>query len=405
MITAFAIFSLLSFISFLVLIILTYKRHPDILGSWKFTLTMTLYMVATVSSVYFVLTELINGSKDYRPFITILTVIIAFISFATSVFLANRTTSINKENQKTSFVMDLIKNNAQVLKEKESEINHFIKALDHHFKSNRIAMDKILPLAEKYFQQKDREINASLIELKKGGSFKNDIQSIESALRGKHHDIFKILITYFEIREPHSHFFNSLDEASRNRTLTSNFHKILTDESNFLDILSHFIHNPEVQRIMQTSFHTLTYEEIKPIMEGQFEHSYNQLGHFFRNSYRVVKTINSFSQDDLEFKKTFLGILRSYYSENVLIAIYYNSIFTEKGLGYARELALSDFFGDKQDLENDQPIHFRKENLYFNEKDLRTIKKIFISESPDAKEIKKNEVDLKKLIQQTFDRA
>ena len=121
-----------------------------------------------------------------------------------------------------------------------------------------------------------------------------------------------------------------------------------------------------------------------------FDDQYAEVGHFFRNSYRIVKLINVYYKDDLELRKNYLGILRSQYSENVILAIYYNCVFTDKGLGYANQLLGTDFFGDKKDLAYDNPIHFRTEKLIFNEKDLKTIKKLFTVESEFFRDSKNN---------------
>lgn len=405
MLIIFSIVSLLSLASFVFFIYLLYQKTPQTLGSWKLILIITLYSITSISSVYYVVTQHIKSSTDYRPFITILTVLIAFISFTTSVFLTNRTTDINKENQKKSFIMDLIKNNSSILKEKESSIDSLIRQLDIQFKSPGYSINHITPLLSEHLYNQRTRLQPSLDLIQTKGTFKKDNGFLLGAFEQDLDSVSRVLVTSLLMHSSYKPFYDQLDDSITDKILSTNFQKVLSEERILLDNIHQFIQRKEIQDILKKDVSTLSYSELKPLIEKQFDENYKHLGHFFRNSYRVVKTINNFSEGDAEFKKTFLGILRSYYSENVLVAIYYNSVFTDKGLGYANELALSDFFGDELDLSKDTPIHFRKESLYFDQKDLRTIKKIFTSESAISSKIRQQNQKLAQTIQEAFDHS
>lgn len=398
--------SILSVITMLILIFKLNKKNPEILSGWKFILSLTLFLIFVVSSVYFIFATFIDKKIEYKPLITILTVVVALISFLTSVYISNKNTDNTLENQKTIFIMNLIKNNYDLLKERENKIDTLIESLTLSYtkktfffgeleskfqaflKSNSVFITQIDIIGAKDLSANDIR---TLIDFRK--VFEDDKIDFSS----------KILLAHLEQNlSIGNYFYSSLDESIKKKR-ASNQYNFLVEHFKIDEFINTFCQQEETRNIFDKSISNLTFEAIKPGMEQVFDDNYKELGHFFRNSYRIVKYINQNSKNDLDFKKTYLGLLRSYYSENVLLAIYYNSVFTRKGLGYAKELVRSDFFGDKDDLYDDNPNHIRKDKLYFGDKDLRTIEKIFTSSSDKLKEVDITNIDdLEKAIISSF---
>lgn len=149
-----------------------------------------------------------------------------------------------------------------------------------------------------------------------------------------------------------------------------------------------------------SEIHEFKYNDVFRIINSIFEKSYTETGHFFRHTHRIIKMINEIKNDKV--KKNFLGILRAQYSENIILAIYFNSVFTEKGIGLGFQLINSDFFVDKNDIDSDNlNIHANFKNLYFKDKHKQIIKSFFVKR--DQNNINKLELkEFKNSLEKTF---
>lgn len=384
-----------------------YKKNDLQLGSTVFIFLVVSFFSVFLLSVYFLLDNSDSKFEDYRYFFIGITSILALCSLLLSSFWSTRTIKLSQDtqkisikltqdtqkismdHQKISFIMDLIKNNYQLLKDKEGSIKNLIKDLDTIFLGKSLVYEEVALLFHEKLRTSEslfsiHEIDKYLAETR--GNNKDLITDFKNVFQEDKQDAsFKILTTYFsENKDKTSYIFDSLNDSIQNKVSKSERQNTFLNKSFNMDqFIEKFLQEKKVKELLNKEVTSLKFEEIKFVMEKVFNKHYGELGHFFRNSYRVVKLINDFSEKHFEsdpnFRKTYLGVLRSYYSENVLLVIYYNSIFTDKGLGYAKQLALSDFFGDKEDLGNDDPIHVRKDKFYFDFKDLKVIKKLFLS--------------------------
>jgi len=121
------------------------------------------------------------------------------------------------------------------------------------------------------------------------------------------------------------------------------------------------------------------YSYIKNICSEEFEEQYYKLGHFYRHIHRIIKTINH--ADNYIDPKIFLGILRAQLSEKIIISLYYNCIYTEKGYGMGLQLIKTDFFGTHDDFSSDYALHFSIEYLLNAKIDTSLMEKLFCSNS------------------------
>lgn len=407
----------LSIILLILFIISSYKRNQMNLGSTWFIIFSVSFLLTVILVLYFFLLESENSFESFRYILISTTSIIALVSLLISSFLSRQTIKLHqntqkmsKNNQDVSFVMDLIKNNYQLLKDKENNINNLILSLDADFIGKSFFFNEIASRFHNFLKSRQSSFPIDTIQTGSRNGNKNFKKLENILLKDGEDDSYKLLVVYFSLNEEKtSHIFKLLSPSIQNKVSgNETFLKFAQETVNIEQYIEEFLAQSEIIDLMGRDISTLTFEQIKPVMEKIFNEHYDQIGHFFRNSYRVVKFINQLSKneknEDLNFRKTYLGILRSYYSENVLIAIYYNSIFTNKGLGYSQELACSDFFGDETDLTNDDPIHVRKDRFYFGSKDLKTIKKLFISAPNDSTDTTTNPIDIQS-IKTAFDRA
>ena len=108
-------------------------------------------------------------------------------------------------------------------------------------------------------------------------------------------------------------------------------------------------------------------------------------GNYFRALYRCLKYI-MVAELTMDEKKFYSGVLRGILSSDEMLAVFYNSIYYERGEKFKELLEKSqngkrlDFFGDKKDLENvnkgyDLPF-FSKKKLLFPEYDMKHLEEL-----------------------------
>ncbi|WP_259753659.1 putative phage abortive infection protein [Lactococcus lactis] len=122
------------------------------------------------------------------------------------------------------------------------------------------------------------------------------------------------------------------------------------------------------------------------------------MNYFFRHTHRILKLLNEV--DDIRVKKNFMGILRAQYSEQVILSIYLNAVYTKKGIGLAKQLLNSDFFASNDDFKNgNQMIHGAFETTFQKGKQYRIIKDLFVFSHEERNDIK----ELPDAFEESFD--
>lgn len=372
-------------------IILLFIYKKDIKTNWGFIVFILLFLMLIGITYFDIKLRLESDFKDLRTLVTLMTVLIASVSFITTVFLSNKTSKINKENQKSNFLIGLMKNHYDLMNGQKDHIDNLLNDLNQEFKEKKYVFDKLVRAFDDNFRGRTKELevevkkvsdffgeqsNLDKINIKEKGKVITALKSLNLINQTKSDDIKRILVSYFHGTSNNPDFYKKLNKSEKDKIYPEVLINYLNESTNFFRIIEEFLLDKE--NILDAA---LNYEEINAACNKIFDDKYAEVGHFFRNSYRIVKLINLYYKDDLELRKNYLGILRSQYSENVILAIYYNCIFTDKGLGYANQLIGTDFFGDKKDLAYDKPIHFRTDELIFKDRDLKTIKKLFTEES------------------------
>ncbi|MGG0309551.1 putative phage abortive infection protein [Priestia megaterium] len=391
---------ILCVISFMKFIINKENKERGKALDWRFILIVLLFLLIFSVIGFDVLSRNKYSLNTIRNITTFLTLVIAVVSFITTVGLTNKNSQTNRENKNSDFLMSLMKNNYDLLNSKNNSIDKLIEKLNDQFSNNVYLIDKSRVLFKKHMdslhptvlKEKISDLEKMVDDSGKKDKLTRDLKHIQ-ALNDNDNDeaISRLFISYYLNKPQHEKNFQKLLSGSQNnKSFSSDFINLLQKENGLFVVVDKFMKSHESEIMKE-----LSYDDVCLICNKIFDDAYQDVGHFFRNSYRIVKLINEFYKNDQSNKSIYQGILRAQYGENVILAIYYNSVFTPKGLGYARELLGSDFFGSHEDLQLDDPIHFRKDSLFFSTRNLRLMKKMFISNRNlknynDLEELKKD---------------
>jgi len=125
----------------------------------------------------------------------------------------------------------------------------------------------------------------------------------------------------------------------------------------------------------------ITYIHAFTSVDQKVERNLSNNGDFFRLIHRAIKTVNDSNVRD---KDKYYGILRAMLPDYLIVYIFYNCVYTNRGLGLGLQLIGTSFFGDEDDLsflENKSILktaqHFPKNYLIFREQDPRIMLELF----------------------------
>lgn len=116
---------------------------------------------------------------------------------------------------------------------------------------------------------------------------------------------------------------------------------------------------------------TLIDEELrKEKVENVLSHHYDEVGAYFRLFHRIIKYINDNldQSEELAIKNNYIGFLRATVNEEEMLVIFYNAAYTKRGQGLLDELQKTLFFGNREDIMNNQ--HFDRKKLFWEEDDV-----------------------------------
>lgn len=345
------------------------------------------------------------SSSQIRNITMIFTAILALGSLIVTIYLTNRNSKFNLITQQTNLLMTLIKNNYSLVEkiekknEKSSEIDFFLRRLENKLSYPNLCFENF---SEK-FSEELKNINfENLIEQAVGLDLDDKVVQFIKDIDFKKRNInFEILLLNI-CKNRNLEFYETLPTNLKNKV---NQNKIFTQEiCETLMSNSFFFINDITPIINKLNFdEKLSYDYVSNKVNTIYGDYYHQFGHFFRNVHRIVKLINEYHQNDPINKKNMLGILRSQFSEDILLILYYNCTYTQKGLGLARQLIDSDFFGDAFDIE-EKNTHFREDRLLYKSKDISIISEFFIKNSSKDTIIYKTDKELKLEINKVFEK-
>ena len=146
----------------------------------------------------------------------------------------------------------------------------------------------------------------------------------------------------------------------------------------------------------------LDFEDLFKIMNEAFITYYDEYGAFFRHCHRIIKYILE-NISDQNIAQNLLGMLRANLSEEMLLLLFYNSCFTNAGLGLGIKLQKLNFFADKNDLV-DKTMHFNSSRTLIPKNGTKSVEYDIIQNFfiKDNNKIYATNDDFKKEIKRTY---
>jgi uncharacterized membrane protein len=151
--------------------------------------------------------------------------------------------------------------------------------------------------------------------------------------------------TFFNMITLHNEIVSSIKFGS------SSNERVGRDAIRFMyDKLTNIHNNPPSNILGLANEASSEYERLKITYSYHFEFFENQLGHYFRNLYRIVKWIDN-SDLDFDIKKQYIGILRAQLSIFELKLLFYNAL-NKKGEDFKGLILKYNFFDDHLEPED-----------------------------------------------------
>lgn len=273
--------------------------------------------------------------------------------------------NLKKQDMDTFFkLLEILSKKSQEIK--ESECKEFINSIKRKLTNERtfevhkaFLLSKVLKKQElkinKQFKHKHLDIKAKMDNLISSDNFETMFKFMNSPN-------FKTIVGV-ETSEKRKKFF--LQEEME-----------ILEEIGVLSIICENYSNELIHKS------PITYKHAYNVINRTFDSNRN--GDFFRVLHRAIKIIK---YSEIENKSKFYGIIRAVLPDYLLVYIYYNSVFTEKGLGLGFQLNGTSFFGEKDDFffKDDRKEdgilnftqHIPKDYLIFKRQDPQIMIKIF----------------------------
>ena len=147
--------------------------------------------------------------------------------------------------------------------------------------------------------------------------------------------------TFFNMISLHHQIVNSMVFQNDSRQTLTGRHA-LTEIKSYLNNL---YNNPSIDLLDSTGRRI---SDEKKRIQATYQKFYNklepELGHYFRNLYRIIKWIDE-SKLDKEAKNNYLGIIRAQLSSSELVLLFYNNS-TANGAKFKKFVDKYDFFDD-----------------------------------------------------------
>ena len=150
-------------------------------------------------------------------------------------------------------------------------------------------------------------------------------------------------------------------------------------DNTFFNLLS--MHNEQINDLKRKNKFGKVYKELgrnlqideelrKETVENVLSRHYDEVGAYFRLFHRIIKYINDNldQSEELAIKNNYIGFLRATVNEEEMLVIFYNAAYTKRGQGLLDELQKTTFFGNREDIMNNQ--HFDRKKLFWEKNDV-----------------------------------
>lgn len=362
-----------------------------------------LFIFIQVSIIFLI----VKKEQIDQSFYVIMSAIAGLASVVTVSYFSYKSNILNKEVQTTNFMTNLLDSHYKVLSDQQEAISELMQTLIVKVKYNESKLDY---LTKEFIKELNNnpQSKSAVTEIMGNSDYsgiKTHFNKLNKYLTDGITDnldesLQRIIMGFFNFKE--NSFVSKFPQYDKVKIIESSyFTKMEGGNCFFNNILNSFR-----SRVLDEVEKNPDFEDTSKLIDSIFSDNYGSVGHFFRNSHRIVKTINEIygGKHKVEEKNKYLGLLRSYYSEDIILAVYYNSVYTNKGLGYAIQLFGSDFFGNEDDLKTKANLqHFRLEKLLHEQKDLAIMRKLFVCCINDQFNEKPSKEVLKEKLKNVFD--
>ncbi|QBP90258.1 hypothetical protein E1A90_01710 (plasmid) [Bacillus mycoides] len=378
------------------LVIMSFKFKKVNLG-WIFICCITFILGAFAFWLYSGDFKFTNNDEFFRTLAQMCTLVITTTSVIIAVQSSNKTALANKETKIESTIMNLVKLNNDIIKDIDKEIfPKVLKEIEGQLTHFDFYLSRGREFIRAYFAENEKELLNVInsVDLSNyDNRFRMDLEQnrakyIKAITKRDRRTIHVFWYTINEMCRGYKTTVVELNEGSKQKIFRDSFTMLLDENTDFYKKIKHeYAHT---DRVLTSP---VQYQEMRIACNTIFNKYYHELGHFFRNTHRIIKVINDrFDYNDKK-KSEFIGILRAQLSEEILLTLFYNAVYSNRGIGLARELIGNNFFGNEKDFpyyvnNNDpkanrnyqEPQHFRKSSAILPSMDIEIMATIFSSQ-------------------------
>lgn len=321
-----------------------------------------------------VIQTFLNIELDTSEVISMCALIFTLFSY-TEKSVKEQKDNLKKQDMDTFFkLLELLSKKAQEIEERE--FKNFINSI-----KEKLSKERVFEVHKAYFLSKVLKKQESKIKILLKSNENNDniekgeLLNIEKKLNELiESDNFETMFKL--INSPNFKNFVGVETTERRKGFFSFKEMSILESIGILSVISEEYSDELIQKS------PITYRHAYNIINRTFDSNKN--GDFFRVLHRAVKIIKT---SEIENKSKFYGIIRAVLPDYLLVYVYYNSVFTEKGLGLGLQLNETSFFGEADDFffkdnRKDNGIldftqHIPKNYLIFKRQDPQLMIRIF----------------------------
>lgn len=360
-------------VALLILLIYMYKKKL-----WILITAVTSLLVGILTFWFFIAKfNFVNDHDYYKTLVPLGALVVTTASLILTANTTKKNSEVTRDTRAETTFMNMIKLNNDIIKEVDSELfSKVLYEIKEEFYKYTFMVNRGSRFINEYFNEHGDELIKELeaIDISKYSNSGN-LVTIEG-YKQEYIDIIKkrprrkIHKLWFTINESMGDYKVELSPKNKANVYKDSFTKILMDHTDFYSKMKHRYKYDK--RVLSAP---ISYKEMVIACDNVFNKHYGEFGHLFRNTHRIIKILNMEPIDDIKYSQ-FIGILRAQMSEEILLILYYNATYTDRGIGLGREFLGSGFFGNKEDFpsyvnKNDskalknfkEPQHFRLNSL------------------------------------------
>lgn len=332
-----------------------------------------------VVSIYRLFTLKNPSTIENQQILTFLTGGISLFILSLTSFLSIKTSESADRRDRDHLILETFKQNYLILEKNNKRLNNYVDEINLRSKNEWVGFNKLVNYlnTECTVSSPDIEEIQKLEQFQKSTNYKIVSQYILNGKRTQIKNIARLYLKFYR-----KDIYQVIKDDYLDKQLSNQ------DEKSYVNLMRiEFFKKIDAlyNNFFQEDNHK--YKDYRDNISENIIESFSDINYFFRHTHRILKLLNEV--DDTRVKKNFMGILRAQYSEQVILSIYLNAVYTKKGIGLAKQLLNSDFFASNDDFKNgNQMIHGAFETTFQKGKQYRIIKDLFVFSHEDRNDIK-----------------